>query len=137
MEFDAGHTHDPESYIGVMANCVWHLRQDNQHLHYRILGELNDVTAANDLIVIRHKVTPAAYTTKKNGLLFADSYYADLLKAYFRLDTDLVECYQLWTAAHSHFAKEANRFYAIRMLDQDPVENLFSFICSQNNHISR
>ncbi|KAG4074404.1 hypothetical protein HA402_000383 [Bradysia odoriphaga] len=71
------------------------------------------------------------------GLLYVDEYYKSLLRSYFRLDVDLKKHYEQWSAAHSHFRDEAARFYAIRMLDQEPVENLFSFICSQNNHITR
>lgn len=133
---DVGVDDGAESYIGVMANCVWHLRQDGKHLLYRILGELNEMTA-NEFIKVRHKVAPSTGRPKSTGLLFDDKYYEGLLKAYFRMDTNLTECYRTWSAAHSHFAREAGRFYAIRVLDQDPVENLFSFICSQNNHISR
>lgn len=124
------------SYIGVMANCVWHLRQDSNHLLYRILGEF-DNKMSNEIIKIRYKVAPSTRHKKLNGLLFDDKYYEELLKAYFRMNTNLTKCYRMWSAAHSHFAQEADRFYAIRVLDQDPVENLFSFICSQNNHISR
>lgn len=127
---------DGDSYIGVMANCVWHLRQGSDHLLYRILGELNEKTT-NELRKVRHKVVPTNRRKKSNGLLFDDKYYEGLLKTYFRMDTNLAECYQMWSAAHTHFAQEASQFYAIRVLDQDPVENLFSFICSQNNHISR
>lgn len=125
-----------ESYIGVMANCVWHVRQDSNHLLYRILGEL-DVNTTDEFIRVRHKVAPSNRRKKSKGFLFDAKYYEGLLMAYFRMDTNLTECYRLWSAAHSHFAQEAGRFYAIRVLDQDPVENLFSFICSQNNHISR
>lgn len=128
-----------ESYIGVMGNCVWHLRQDNDHLFYRILGELNEKTT-NELVKVRYKVTVPRNVDrrkKSNGLLFDDKYYEDLLMAYFRMETNLTECYRMWSVAHNHFAQEADRFYAIRVLNQDPVENLFSFICSQNNHIAR
>lgn len=65
-------------------------------------------------------------------------YYEDLLCKYFRLDVNLNEECLKWTKAHKHFREVAkNNATAIRQLDQDPVENLFSFICSQNNHINR
>lgn len=60
----------------------------------------------------------------------------DLLRGYFRLEVDLEQEYNKWCKAHSHF-DDINQFHAVRVLNQDPVENLFSFICSQNNHISR
>lgn len=112
-----------------MANCVWLLKQDDEHLHYQILGEYNECIDSQTHR-IRFKIMPDKNWKK-------DSYYKSLLKAYFRLDTNLEVCYHQWSSSHSHFADKANKFYAIRVLDQDPVENLFSFICSQNNHISR
>lgn len=127
-----------------MANCVWQIRQNNEQLLYRILSELNTKEVDKYFNRIRIKIP----MPKLNGLskkakvdasttIHNKDYYDALLRAYFRLDVDLEECYKQWSAAHKHFAAQANNFYAIRVLDQDPVENLFSFICSQNNHISR
>lgn len=70
--------------------------------------------------------------------LYPDSYYEDLLKSYFRLEFDLALYYEKWSESHQHFAANvSDKYQNIRQLNIDPVENLFSFICSQNNHISR
>ena len=45
--------------------------------------------------------------------------------------------YQTWAAADPLFAEVAEKYPGVRILRQDPVENVFSFICSANNHISR
>lgn len=121
---------EDETYTGVMANCVWQLKQDDHHLIYCVVGEIKEsIDAQNHRI--RFKVSP------RDSDASTDKYYESLLRSYFRLDIDLAECYRQWSSSHSHFAENANKFYAIRVLDQDPIENLFSFICSQNNHISR
>lgn len=136
-----------ESYIGVMGNCVWQFRQTENELLYRVLGELK-TNSPNYYNEVRMKIpSPIAVDKKKNKqkvsavddakLFHGLDYYESLLRAYFRLDVNLSECYAEWSKAHQHFKTESNKFYAIRVLDQDPVENLFSFICSQNNHISR
>lgn len=129
-----------------MANCVWQLRQTDDHLLYRVLGELK-TESPNYYHPIRMKIPIAIVNQKKSGkktnqlddtqLFHTIDYYESLLKAYFRIDVNLSECYAKWSKAHQHFKNESNKFYAIRQLNQDPVENLFSFICSQNNHISR
>ena len=59
------------------------------------------------------------------------------LKDYFQLDVDVISLYQQWSAADPYFRETAADFWGIRILRQDPVENLFSFICSSNNHITR
>lgn len=121
-----------------MANCVWLLTQDEKYLRYKVLGEM-ERNSKDPFAQVRFKVEGPKKVSakKKNGLLYNATYYDSLLKAYFRLDTDLRTCYDKWSQSHAHFKNEAGQFYAVRVLDQDPVENLFSFICSQNNHISR
>ncbi|KAF8798192.1 N-glycosylase/DNA lyase [Phlegmacium glaucopus] len=59
------------------------------------------------------------------------------LKDYFQLNIDLAELYKQWAQRDPVFAKFQERFEGIRMLRQDPWENLMSFICSSNNNISR
>lgn len=66
-----------------------------------------------------------------------DSIFEGLLKKYFRLDFNLLNHYATWSEKDELFKAACKQFYGIRMLAQEPVENLFSFICSQNNHISR
>lgn len=131
-----------------MANCVWKLRQTESHLLYQVLGELPYPTE-RPFAEVRMKVpAPKPATAKTNkkskkagetpsSLLYLDSYYESLLRSYFRLHVDLEQYYLEWSEAHKHFKSEAGQFYAIRQLNQEPVENLFSFICSQNNNISR
>ena len=48
-----------------------------------------------------------------------------------------MDLYKTWTKADKNFSKVAKQFEGIRMIRQDPVECLFSFICSSNNNISR
>lgn len=67
----------------------------------------------------------------------SDLDFKKLLKNYFRLDMNLGNYYKEWSKRDELFRKACQQFYGIRMLCQEPVENLFSFICSQNNHISR
>ncbi|CAI2175227.1 1498_t:CDS:2 [Funneliformis geosporum] len=62
----------------------------------------------------------------------------EFLIDYFQLNTvNLGECYTKWSKADKHFAKIALKFKGIRILRQDPIENLFCFICSTNNNINR
>ncbi|RIA86578.1 DNA glycosylase [Glomus cerebriforme] len=62
----------------------------------------------------------------------------EFLIDYFQLNTvNLGECYAKWCKVDEHFAKIAPKFKGIRILRQDPIENLFCFICSTNNNINR
>ncbi|PPQ63066.1 hypothetical protein CVT24_005921 [Panaeolus cyanescens] len=59
------------------------------------------------------------------------------LNDYFQLHIDLVTLYKQWAAKDKVFAQFQSRFEGIRILRQDPWENLISFICSSNNNITR
>uniref|UniRef100_A0A182PKC7 N-glycosylase/DNA lyase n=1 Tax=Anopheles epiroticus TaxID=199890 RepID=A0A182PKC7_9DIPT len=142
-------------FIGVFANIVWILRQTERELQYRVVGEQTYPNKANrdvtksplkeptinnhvrNLAEVRMKVPEPPEYAIGEELLYPASYYEQLLRIYFRLDVDLEQQYQQWIKCHEHFANSAAKFYAVRQLDQDPVENLFCFICSQNNHIAR
>ncbi|EAT34590.1 AAEL013179-PA [Aedes aegypti] len=143
-----------DEFIGVFANIVWILKQTETDLLYKIVGELpypnpnnqdhvSDVkkqrisAKKENLAQIRLKVPEPDRYASCGKLLYPQSYYESLLRVYFRLDVDLERCYDQWNKCHVHFENSADQFYAVRQLDQDPVENLFSFICSQNNNISR
>lgn len=66
-----------------------------------------------------------------------DDMLSFILKDYFQLDIDLEGLYQQWSERDSNFKKQAMNLRGIRILKQDLVENLFSFICSSCNNISR
>uniref|UniRef100_A0A674IXA0 N-glycosylase/DNA lyase n=1 Tax=Terrapene triunguis TaxID=2587831 RepID=A0A674IXA0_9SAUR len=60
-----------------------------------------------------------------------------ILHDYFQLDVGLAGLYQAWGAVDPHFRKVAANFPGVRVLRQDPVECLFSFLCTSNNHLAR
>lgn len=63
------------------------------------------------------------------------------VRAYFGLciadAPPLAELYKKWSAACPRLAKVAARLPGLRVLQQDPLETLFTFICSSNNNVSR
>ncbi|KAJ1920705.1 8-oxoguanine glycosylase ogg1 [Mycoemilia scoparia] len=58
---------------------------------------------------------------------------------YFQLKTPLAVLYQQWSKCDDHFKNKVagGKYKGLRLMRQDPVENLFTFICTSNNHISR
>ncbi|MCS6950862.1 MAG: hypothetical protein NZ520_10420 [bacterium] len=62
---------------------------------------------------------------------------APLLHDYFQLHTPLAPLYAQWCRADAYFARVAPAFPGLRVLRTDPVECLFSFLCSSANHIAR
>lgn len=66
-----------------------------------------------------------------------DAELVSCLRGYLQLDTDLALLYQAWSNADSRMATVTACLPGMRILRQDPVECLFSFICSSNNNISR
>ncbi|RKO97586.1 DNA glycosylase, partial [Caulochytrium protostelioides] len=73
--------------------------------------------------------TETAYDTEQMAAWLVD---------YFQLGTRLAPLYDQWRRADpAHFAAKAPHYPGIRMLRQDPLENVLSFICSSNNAIPR
>ncbi|KAG0201159.1 8-oxoguanine glycosylase ogg1 [Mortierella sp. GBA30] len=61
----------------------------------------------------------------------------EFLWDYFQLDVPLTELYNRWSNDDANFKAKAPLFPGVRILRQDPIENLICFICSSNNNISR
>lgn len=99
-----------EKWIGTFAHKVWILSQEDNYIAYQ------------------------TETNKKHDTCDVDEL---LLKHYLRLDEPLPELYKKWSECDIYFKKAACKFQGVRMLQQDPVEIIFTFICSSNNNISR
>lgn len=59
------------------------------------------------------------------------------LREYFHLHEDLQPLYARWASGHERLAAVAVALPGLRVIRQEPVECLFSFICSSNNNIAR
>eukprot|EP00274_Cyanoptyche_gloeocystis_P002879 CAMPEP_0196662274 /NCGR_PEP_ID=MMETSP1086-20130531/47972_1 /TAXON_ID=77921 /ORGANISM="Cyanoptyche gloeocystis , Strain SAG4.97" /LENGTH=252 /DNA_ID=CAMNT_0041997553 /DNA_START=189 /DNA_END=943 /DNA_ORIENTATION=- len=59
------------------------------------------------------------------------------LVEFFNLRYNLEELYAQWSAADTRFAQVGEFLPGARVLRQDAVECVFSFLCSSNNNISR
>ncbi|NXW24736.1 OGG1 lyase, partial [Circaetus pectoralis] len=112
----------PGAWTGVLGGRVWTLRQERDRLWYTVYGDEDD----DD-----HDGRPAE-AAKPDG---AET--DRVLRDYFQLDVGLPALYRAWGAADPLFRKVADDFPGVRVLRQDPVECLLSFICTSNNHISR
>jgi len=60
-----------------------------------------------------------------------------MLHDYFQLNYKLEDLYRQWSRADEHLSKCCQQYKGFRILRQDPVENVFSFICATNNNIKR
>ncbi|XP_072934288.1 N-glycosylase/DNA lyase [Epargyreus clarus] len=113
------HNKDSGEWTGVFSKTVWKLKEGDDYLQYKVVGSLIKSPSGNE------------QNEKDNDV------FGNLLQNYFRLDMNLGDYYKKWSESDELFKRACEQFYGIRMLNQEPVENLFSFICSQNNHISR
>lgn len=91
---------------------MWELYQENDYIFYNVWE-------------------------KNSEVIENEAHYNELLSNYFQLNLNLNEYYTEWAKNDPFFKDAAQQFYGIRILKQDPVENIFSFICSSNNNIAR
>lgn len=87
----------------------------------------------NQIITI--KETPS--TTMYRVVHGDEENITPFLVDYFQLETPLDPLYSKWSERDERLAKIANVIPGVRIIRQDPVECLFSFICSSNNNIPR
>ncbi|XP_062854608.1 N-glycosylase/DNA lyase [Trichomycterus rosablanca] len=139
-------------WTGVMAGRVWTLTQTEDTLWYHVYAKNEDPGLINK----RKRKTTDEYlgsqkkskktidvkeemeeTSISTGSSEQDRKDEEVLRDYFQLNVNLKELYEEWSAVDPHFNHTATIFSGVRMLRQDPVECLFSIICSSNNHISR
>ncbi|PSR82283.1 DNA glycosylase [Coniella lustricola] len=112
-------------------HCTLHgrivsLKQDPQHLHYRIIWP--------------DPAVPSTSVSSRTGAVPENAELDDskaLLQNYFNLHHDLHGLYKQWADADPNFRKKASGFMGVRILNQDAWEALVGFICSSNNNISR
>ncbi|GBB87120.1 hypothetical protein RclHR1_13570010 [Rhizophagus clarus] len=113
-----------------------------QSFRWKISGK-NEWSCAFKGRLITLKQTPSdiEYRTYFNSKVLSPHELDKLhefLTDYFQLNTvNLSEYYTKWCKADKHFANIAQKFKGIRILRQDPIENLICFICSTNNNINR
>ena len=93
----------------MFAHRIWTLRQDEEYISFETIKSSNTPNEDEEL----------------------------LLKNYFRLEEPLHELYAEWAKCDPIFSEAAKKFTGVRMLQQEPVENIFTFICSSNNNITR
>lgn len=98
-----------DEHLGVFAGRLWGLKQTPTHLHYRVLLPKSGDGEDDD-------VEPC-------------------LRRYFQLDVSLPPLYATWAKKDPKFAGLGDEWGGIRILAQDPIETIFAFICSSNNHI--
>ncbi|XP_064649371.1 N-glycosylase/DNA lyase-like isoform X1 [Lineus longissimus] len=102
------------------------------------LKQKNEDSKSTDKVIVKQESSLIMKAEKDENVDDASSVLNNsILRDYFQLDVDLKALYSQWSAADKNFQQVASDFPGVRMLRQDPVENLFSFICSSNNHISR
>lgn len=137
-------------WAGVLSNRLWLLMQTNNKIFYRTLPEKSVHLVSNTLKrenkdaeeILVAKPRNSEHTLKVKAEAGVDECVSDMeeediLKDYLQLSVDIPALYKKWSDVDPNFKQLERNFTGIRMLRQDPVENLFSFICSQNNNISR
>ncbi|XP_077678889.1 N-glycosylase/DNA lyase isoform X2 [Eretmochelys imbricata] len=137
-ESSAGH------WTGVLAGRVWTLRQTEERLWYN--GSPGGGGGGGKAAAQRPRGRSCSpgEATRGAGSLKAPARAApgscdaqQILRDYFQLDVGLAGLYEAWGAMDPHFRKVAANFPGVRVLRQDPVECLFSFLCTTNNHLAR
>ena len=121
----------PGEWTNVLSGYVWTLKQDQHDLFYRVFKSRSLQHLQGERILEEIQIPPNRKIDKVSKL------YESILRDYFQLDVDVESLFEQWRENDPHFAEVSEKFRGVRVLRQDPVETLFSFICSSNNSITR
>ena len=113
----------PDEFVGVLGSKIWILKQEPEHILYKTIAKIKTENVWDR-------------STQANPLK-EDVEDEQYLHDYFQLGVNLGPLYESWATVDPVFKDISKRFTGVRMLRQDPVENIFSFICSSNNNIQR
>ncbi|KAF8763438.1 N-glycosylase/DNA lyase like protein [Argiope bruennichi] len=128
-------------WFGVISDFVCALKQDTKgNLLYKIHNSAKsddsyEQSKPDQKRPSKRPKTIKNISTQNNNLSYIN--HEDILNDYFNLNFNLEDHYNLWSKADENFKSVGKIHKGIRILRQDPVENLFSFICSANNNIPR
>ncbi|XP_037776376.1 N-glycosylase/DNA lyase-like [Penaeus monodon] len=139
---------NPGQWRGMIGNRVWTLSQDDTHIVCIQHPLEQDSSTRQEEKIKRtnnsgnksrscHKTRKTSERENNTEALLSTEKIEALMNDYFQLDVSLEKMYALWSKADQNFAYVSPQFPGVRMLNQDPVENVFSFICSSNNNIQR
>ncbi|CAH0484399.1 unnamed protein product [Peronospora farinosa] len=103
------HPRQVSSWLGVVGHRVFALRERDDIVHFQCLHP-SDLPTTEGIEELSH---------------------------YFRLEVDAEPLYERWTTTSDSMTTILLRMRGLRIVRQDPVECLFSFICSSNNNIAR
>uniref|UniRef100_A0A0C9S6A3 DNA-(apurinic or apyrimidinic site) lyase n=1 Tax=Wollemia nobilis TaxID=56998 RepID=A0A0C9S6A3_9CONI len=103
----------PSEYTGVVGTDLVTLRQIGDEVEYFIHAQHQEAEAE------------------------AEAKTETALRDYLNTGISLVDMWKGFAEADSRFAALAPHMAGARLLRQDPLECLFQFICSSNNHIQR
>ncbi|KAJ1973482.1 8-oxoguanine glycosylase ogg1 [Dimargaris xerosporica] len=120
---------------------ISHTLQSGQTFRWKQTGSQEWASVLNgQLIALKETDTTTLFTVLTTPSPLSSDEIAEttsVLTSYFQTHVNLHDCYQRWSALDTNFRAKALCFPGVRILAQDPWENLISFICSANNHIKR
>lgn len=103
-------------FTGVVGNHIWQLwRVSPQRVAFRRLNNKSNHQPINN-----------------NSHMSSQ-----ILSDYFQLEYKIKHLYKQWASKDPHLSDCSKKYTGFRILKQDPVENVFSFICATNNNIKR
>ncbi|CAF4243497.1 unnamed protein product [Rotaria socialis] len=106
-------------FIGVLGSFIIYLQRGNENLFYTFYTNVLNKTLL--------KITNENDRQTEASLI---------LQNYFQLSVKLYDLFEKWCQSDERFQNQIIPS-GIRVLAQDPLENLISFICSSNNNVQR
>lgn len=119
---------EDDSFVGVFHHRLWQVKLCEQNFFYKVLA-CPHWRASNDSEKKKRKISHAKCS--------CCSLEGDLIKDYFRLDEDVEKMKESWIEHDPNLKEALKETGNLILFRQEPAENLITFLCTQNNNVSR
>ncbi|CAO3569456.1 unnamed protein product [Mortierella alpina] len=128
----------PPTWSCVLDHRLWCLREADHGLQFRTFRP-STAPAVYAALSVENQTTAQQHQQQQleKKRMEEEEQDKEFLRDYLQLDVPLTDLYAKWSNDDANFKAKAPLFPGVRILRQDPVENLICFICSSNNNISR
>lgn len=118
-----------DTFLGVFHNRVWQIKSSGSSLFYKVLACPHWRDCAS-------KVQKIDNWTQRRGC-GCEQDEKKLIGNYFRTSLDVKRLQKIWISGDPKIEEAVKSAGLISLLDQEPFENLITFVCTQNNNVSR
>lgn len=128
---------EDDTFLGIFERRLWQIKLVEKNFYYKVLACSHCSWKAQKSIFGTKRLKKSKGVTTDAKRCSCHQLESSLITSYFRLETDLDEIKKAWTKNDFNVKAALESTGNLIVFRQDPSENLITFLCTQNNNVSR